>query len=188
MESFLQLARTRGEERGLTDFLTELESLENAVNLESDLSDKDQGNSVQVMTAHAAKGLEFPVTIIAAMDKGTQRNSASVTFTPTFGLGLTWNDCAGKKKSSGLDDSWQLRNARRSERAGEAGGASPALRRDDQSGRAFDPFLFARQEEAFELGKNCGHDFSGRQSHPCHGAVSSHWKLPTKMLSIFPFL
>ena len=63
------------------------------------------------MTAHSAKGLEFPVTIIAAMDKGTQRNSAPVTFTPTFGLGITWNDPAGKKKNSGLDDSWQLRNS-----------------------------------------------------------------------------
>ena len=84
VESFLHLARTRGERRGLTDFLREIESLENAINLESDLSDKDQGNAVQVMTAHSAKGLEFPVTIVAAMDKGTQRNSAPVTFTPNL--------------------------------------------------------------------------------------------------------
>jgi ATP-dependent helicase/nuclease subunit A len=111
VESFLHLARTKGEQRGLLDLLTEIESLQNAVNLESDLSDKDQGNAVQVMTAHSAKGLEFPVTIIAAMDKGTQRNSAPVTFTPSFGLGLTWKDPAGKKKNSGLDDSWQLRNS-----------------------------------------------------------------------------
>ncbi len=111
VESFLHLARTKGEERGLPDLLREIESLENAINLESDLSDKDQGNAVQVMTAHSAKGLEFPVTIIAAMDKGTQRNSAPVTFTPTFGLGLTWKDASTKKKNDGLDDSWQLRNA-----------------------------------------------------------------------------
>lgn len=111
VESFLHLARTRGEQRGLLDFLSEIESLQKAFNLESDLSDKDQGNAIQVMTAHSAKGLEFPVTIIAAMDKGTQRNSAPVTFTPTFGLGLTWNDPAGKKKNNGLDDSWQLRNS-----------------------------------------------------------------------------
>jgi ATP-dependent exoDNAse (exonuclease V) beta subunit len=111
VENFLHLARTKGGQRSLTDLLAEIESLENAVNLESDLSDKDQGNSVQVMTAHSAKGLEFPVTIIAAMDKGTQRNSAPATFTPTFGLGLKWNDPTGKKKSNGLDDSWQLRNS-----------------------------------------------------------------------------
>jgi len=111
VESFLHLARTKGEQRGLLDLLNEIENLQKAINLESDLSDKDQGNAVQVMTAHSAKGLEFPVTIIAAMDKGTQRNSAPVTFTPTFGLGLKWNDPAGKKKSKGLDDSWQLRNS-----------------------------------------------------------------------------
>jgi ATP-dependent helicase/nuclease subunit A len=111
VESFLHLARTKGEHRGLLDLLREIENLQNAVNLESDLSDKDQGNAVQVMTAHSAKGLEFPVTIIAAMDKGTQRNSAPVTFTPKFGLGLTWRDPTSKKKNSGLDDSWQLRNS-----------------------------------------------------------------------------
>jgi ATP-dependent helicase/nuclease subunit A len=110
VESFLHLARTKGEQRGLLDFLKEIESLQSAVNPDSDLSDKDQGNAVQVMTAHSAKGLEFPITIIAAMDKGTQRNSAPVTFTPKFGLGLKWDDPTGKN-SSGLEDSWQLRNS-----------------------------------------------------------------------------
>jgi ATP-dependent helicase/nuclease subunit A len=110
IESFLHLARTRGAQRKLGALLDEIESLERAVSLESDLSDKDQGNAVQVMTAHAAKGLEFPVTIIAAMDKGTQRNSAAVTFTPTFGLGLTWRDYSNPTKGGGLKDSWQLRN------------------------------------------------------------------------------
>ncbi len=110
VESFLHLVRTKGEQRGLLDLLKEIESLQDAVNLESDLSDKDQGNAVQVMTAHSAKGLEFPVTIIAAMDKGTQRNSAPVSFTPKFGLGLKWKDPTGKK-NTGLEDSWQLRNS-----------------------------------------------------------------------------
>lgn len=108
IESFLHLVRTRGEQRGLLGLLAEIESLQKAINLESDLADKDQGNAVQVMTAHSAKGLEFPVTIIAAMDKGTQRNSAPVTFTPAYGLGLKWKDPTGKK--DGLEDSWQLRN------------------------------------------------------------------------------
>jgi len=111
VESFLHLARTRGDSRSLPEFLLEIESIEKAVNLESDLADKDQGNCVQVMTAHAAKGLEFPVTIIAAMDKGTQRNSAPVTFTPTYGLGLKWADRQGKRGNKGLEDSWQLRNS-----------------------------------------------------------------------------
>ncbi len=111
VESFLHLARTRGEERTLPEFLREIESLQQAVSLESDLSDADQGDRVQVMTAHSAKGLEFPVTIIAAMDKGTQRNSAPATFTPESGLGLKWKDLGARPHNDGLDDSWQFRNA-----------------------------------------------------------------------------
>ena len=107
VESFLQLARTRGDRKNLHHFLHEIESLQKAISTESDLSDEDQGNCVQVMTAHAAKGLEFAVTIIAAMEKGTQRTSAPVTFTPRFGLGLKWNDPSSK---DGIEDSWQLRN------------------------------------------------------------------------------
>ncbi len=110
IENFLHLARTKGADRTLEDFLREIESLEKAVNLESDLADRDQGNVVQVMTAHSAKGLEFPVTIIAAMDKGTQRNSAPVTFTPRSGLGIKWREPGADRKKP-LDDSWQLRNA-----------------------------------------------------------------------------
>ncbi len=107
VESFLHLARTKGAERTLEELLGEIESLEKAFNLESDLADRDQGNVVQVMTAHSAKGLEFPVTIIAAMDKGTQRNSAPVTFTPAFGLGIKWRS----DRDKGIGDSWHLRNA-----------------------------------------------------------------------------
>jgi ATP-dependent exoDNAse (exonuclease V) beta subunit len=111
VESFLHLARTKGAERTLEEFLREIESLEKALNLESDLADRDQGNVVQVMTAHAAKGLEFPVTIIAAMDKGTQRNSAPITFTPDFGLGIKWRS----DRDKGIGDSWHIRNAARFE-------------------------------------------------------------------------
>ena len=107
IESFLHLARTRGEGRSLHRFLREIESIQKAVSTESELSDEDQGNCVQVMTAHAAKGLEFKVTIIAGMDKGTLRTSTPVTFTPAFGLGLKWNDPRGKE---GLEDSWQVQN------------------------------------------------------------------------------
>jgi ATP-dependent exoDNAse (exonuclease V) beta subunit len=70
VEAFLHLARTRGANRTLLEFLHELESIESAINAESDLSDADQGNCVQVMTAHAAKGLEFPVTIVAGHGEG----------------------------------------------------------------------------------------------------------------------
>jgi ATP-dependent exoDNAse (exonuclease V) beta subunit len=110
VEAFLQLARTKGAELSLVDFLRELESMEGAVSTESELSDEDQGNRVQVMTAHAAKGLEFRVAIIAAMQKGTQRESAPVTFTPEHGLGIKWKDPSSK---DGTKDSWARANSER---------------------------------------------------------------------------
>jgi ATP-dependent exoDNAse (exonuclease V) beta subunit len=108
VESFLRLTRARGDGRSLLGFLREIESLQKGVSAESDLSDRDQGNCVQVMTAHSAKGLEFPVVIVAAMEKGTQRNSAPVTFTPECGLGLKWKDPFSK---DGLKDGFHLRNS-----------------------------------------------------------------------------
>lgn len=109
IESFLRLARVKGDRRTLLGFLLEIRSLQKAISAESDLSDLDQGDCVQVMTAHAAKGLEFPVVIVAAMEKGTQRDTASVTFTPEGGLGLKWKDPVSKDKK-GLEDGFHQRN------------------------------------------------------------------------------
>jgi ATP-dependent exoDNAse (exonuclease V) beta subunit len=108
IEAFLHLARTRGATRPLLEFVRDLESIEKAVSTESDLSDEEQGNCVQVMTAHAAKGLEFPVTIVAAMQMGTRRGSAAVSFTPEHGLGIKWRDALEK---DGLKDSWAHANS-----------------------------------------------------------------------------
>ncbi len=114
IEAFLHLARTRGAGRPIESFLHELKSIESAASAEAELSDDDQGNRVQVMTAHAAKGLEFPVTIVAAMEKGPQRSSAPVTFTPEVGLGIRWKDpSAEKANADGLKDSWSLANSER---------------------------------------------------------------------------
>ena len=114
VEAFLHLARTKGEGRTLLEFLRELESIEKGLSAESELSDEDQGNCVQVMTAHAAKGLEFPVTIIAAMHQGTRQGSASVTFTPEHGLGIKWRDPLRKRENDrdSLKDSWAEANTK----------------------------------------------------------------------------
>jgi ATP-dependent exoDNAse (exonuclease V) beta subunit len=114
IEAFLRLARTRGANRSIEAFLHELKSIEGAASAEAELSDDDQGNRVQVMTTHAAKGLEFPVTIVAAMERGPQRSTAPVTFTPEVGLGLRWKDPnAEKPNTDGLKDSWALANSER---------------------------------------------------------------------------
>jgi ATP-dependent exoDNAse (exonuclease V) beta subunit len=110
IQAFLKLARTRGANRPLLEFLHELDSLEKAIDTESELADEDQGDQVQVMTAHAAKGLEFPVTMIAAMQKGVQRDSRSISFTPEHGLGIRWRSPVEK---DGVKDSWQYANGER---------------------------------------------------------------------------
>ena len=110
IESFLQLARTTGAAMDLPAFLLEIESLADAAGTESELSDEDQGNCVQVMTAHAAKGLEFNITIVAAMDKGPRRESGPVTFTPEHGLGVKWRNLADDDDKEGLKDSWASAN------------------------------------------------------------------------------
>ncbi len=110
IESFLQLARTTGATMTLPEFLDELESLADAAGTEADLADEDQGNCVQVMTAHAAKGLEFPVTIIAAMDKGSRRESRPVTYTAEHGLGVKWRNPVEYGGKDGLKDSWAEAN------------------------------------------------------------------------------
>ena len=67
------------------------------------------------MTAHAAKGLEFNVTIVAAMDKGARSESSPVTFTPEHGIGIKWRNPAAKdegdEQRTGLKDSWAEANS-----------------------------------------------------------------------------
>lgn len=108
LESYLKLARQRGAGHNLGRFLRLVANLSEARPGESELADADQGNCVQVMTVHAAKGLEFPVIILAAMDKGVRANAANVTFTPDFGLGFKWRR-PGTQDS--IDDSWQAANS-----------------------------------------------------------------------------
>jgi ATP-dependent exoDNAse (exonuclease V) beta subunit len=109
VESFLHLARGPAGEKTLPDFLREIESiLKDGVGAENDLSDEDQGNCVQVMTTHAAKGLEFPVVFLAAMGAGTRVDTAPVTFTPHAGLGLKWKNPVNAEKP--LKDSWAEAN------------------------------------------------------------------------------
>lgn len=108
IESFLHLARTTGTSMPLTDFLIEIESLSEAVDKEADLADEDQGNRVQVLTAHAAKGLEFPVVFVAAMDKEGRKGTGNLNFTPQHGLGIRWRDPKGS--NDGIKDSWHAAN------------------------------------------------------------------------------
>jgi len=49
-------------------------------------------SAVQVMTMHAAKGLEFPVVFAAALHKGVAGDSPPLAFSPASGLVARWRD------------------------------------------------------------------------------------------------
>ena len=108
VESFLRLARTTGLEMSLPEFLDEVDSLCSAIDKEADLSDDDQGDRVQVLTVHAAKGLEFPIVFVAAMDKEGRHGSGAINFTPQHGLGIRWRSPDGSRE--GIKDGWHASN------------------------------------------------------------------------------
>lgn len=167
IENFLSLARTTGAKMNLSEFLEEIESLADAAGMDAELSDEDQGNCVQVMTAHAAKGLEFNVTIIAAMDKGTRRESGPVTFTPEHGLGLKWRNPALDDGKEGMKDSWA-----------EANKAVASKREADEENRLL-YVAMTRAAEHLILSYSCG------KSRPSNWAkiVDNHFSLHPPALS-----
>ena len=50
------------------------------------------GRSVQVMTMHAAKGLEFPVVALASLNAGTSQRQPGLVFSDQHGIGAQWLD------------------------------------------------------------------------------------------------
>lgn len=110
VDDYLELARTTGAALTLEEFLREIEDLMDEEGEDSELADEDTGNRVQIMTQHAAKGLEFGVVAIVAMDRGTRYESSPVSFTPEHGLGFKWRNVV-KPDKSGLKDSWSASNS-----------------------------------------------------------------------------
>jgi ATP-dependent exoDNAse (exonuclease V) beta subunit len=90
------LAQARAARANLTldQFVEELEQIRKSNPREADAPPEDSANAVKVMTAHAAKGLEFPVVFVAAMQKGIDSDAGVVAFSPRIGLGARWRNPA----------------------------------------------------------------------------------------------
>ncbi len=102
IEKFLAIARAYCD-MTLVEFLTHVDAMRKADPRETEAPIDETRDAVQIMTAHAAKGLEFPVVILAAMDKGVDGSRQSVlNFTPEHGLGVKWSLAAGQEPSSGF--------------------------------------------------------------------------------------
>jgi ATP-dependent exoDNAse (exonuclease V) beta subunit len=75
--------------RPLAEILDDLEFLS-----EAEAAPPEAGNVVQLMSIHAAKGLEFKVVFVSALQRDTERSSPVLTFSHVYGLGAKWRNPA----------------------------------------------------------------------------------------------
>lgn len=82
--------------RPLAELLDDLESLRDA-EAEPEAPPQQVSDAVNIMTIHAAKGLEFPVVFVAALSRGGRKSSPVFLFSKELGLGAKWrNPATGK--------------------------------------------------------------------------------------------
>jgi len=77
--------------RPLAELLDDMEALR-ATQSEAQAPPPDAGNVVRVMTIHAAKGLEFPIVFVGALQRGTDQSKPVIAFSPSAGLGAKWRN------------------------------------------------------------------------------------------------
>lgn len=97
VEKLLELARTRGG-ASLADFVRDVQTRKvNEVREGEAIPDPEAG-VVQLMTIHAAKGLEFPVVVLADLgrDLNFQRRDSRLMANAAYGLLASWQDSEGK--------------------------------------------------------------------------------------------
>ena len=89
IEQFLELTRTAANTT-LAELLEEIDLLRDAEQRDAETPFDSERDAVRMMTAHSAKGLEFPIVFVAAMHKGTDTTTPPFSFTPEHGLGASW--------------------------------------------------------------------------------------------------
>ncbi|HXA52330.1 MAG TPA: 3'-5' exonuclease, partial [Candidatus Acidoferrum sp.] len=115
VDKFLAQARDAASRMSLDEFVAELELVRGENPREADAPPEDSSNTVKVMTVHSAKGLEFPVVFVAALDKGVNKGAPVIGFSRQSGLGARWrNPASGKDKSDlysqALKEEWKVRD------------------------------------------------------------------------------
>ena len=77
--------------RPLAELLDDLESLR--INKsEAEAPPPEASDAVRVLTIHKAKGLEFPVVFVSALQRGADQRSPAINFSPVLGLGWKWRN------------------------------------------------------------------------------------------------
>jgi ATP-dependent exoDNAse (exonuclease V) beta subunit len=97
IDKLLARAREAAGRVSLDEFVAELETLRECGLREPDAALEDSADAVQILTVHSAKGLEFPIVFVAALQKGIANTAPVIVFSPRFGLGARWRNPAGGK-------------------------------------------------------------------------------------------
>ncbi|MDV0441415.1 UvrD-helicase domain-containing protein [Methanorbis furvi] len=92
LEKLIGLARTQTRKRSLPlpEFVRML-----ATGAEEEVSESEaqvdllDGDAVRIMTVHASKGLEFPVVVLANLDRNTSPTGTGLVLDKMFGVGLS---------------------------------------------------------------------------------------------------
>ncbi len=116
-------ARPSGGGASLSDFLRRVEDLRAREVREGEApAGAPDAGAVQLMTIHAAKGLEFPVVVVAALGSRPGRGSSArhIRFDPEFGIVCELRDAngdwckpAGYRWAQWLDERMELAESRR---------------------------------------------------------------------------
>jgi ATP-dependent exoDNAse (exonuclease V) beta subunit len=83
-------ASTRGP-RPLAELLEDLEAMRTA-RVEAEAPAQQAADAVNIMTIHAAKGLEFPVVFVSALHAGRKNSTPVLLFSADLGLGVKWRN------------------------------------------------------------------------------------------------
>lgn len=86
----------RNRPRPLAEILDDLEILR-ASKSEAEAPPPEGGNVVQLMTVHSAKGLEFKVVFVCALQRGSDTSTPVIAFSEASGLGAKWRHPANGK-------------------------------------------------------------------------------------------
>ena len=100
IEKLLALARNAPRNQSLAEFVHEVQLIREEEVREADAPFDEGLNAVRVITAHSAKGLEFPIVFIPGMQQGMNKFLPALTFTTAGGLGAKWQNPAGGKALS----------------------------------------------------------------------------------------
>ncbi len=102
IDKFLAQARLAAPRMSLDAFVEELSLVRASNPREPDAPPEDSADAVQVMTVHSAKGLEYPVVFVAAIQKGIETNPPVVAFSRHVGLGARWRNPALREDKDDL--------------------------------------------------------------------------------------